>query len=74
MPSVSDVEDAMAEAYEAGRKGGAVEIVERLSDRMRQSYKNDRRRIPYFEAVEQALAVAHNELANAVGEQVVSSV
>jgi hypothetical protein len=72
MPAVVEIEDAMGEAYESGRKAGAIEVFERLSERMRQSYKSDRRLIPYFEAVEQALAVAHNELTNCVGEEIVS--
>ena len=70
MPSIQDIEDVLAQGYEAGRKAGAVEIVNRLRQVMKYNYADDHRRIHYFEAVEMVIAVCNNEAANIAGEPV----
>ncbi len=70
MPSVAEIQDVMGESYEAGRKMGAVEIVNRLRTVLKTNYSDDRRMVKYSDAADMLVAVANNELTNAVGEAV----
>lgn len=70
MPSVADISDVMGEAYEAGRKAGAVEVANRLRSVLKTNYADDRRMIRYSEAVSQAVAVVNNELTEMIGEPI----